>query len=525
MAEATLTSLDKLDPIDAWKPWQPDARQRFDLKWAGHLYRRATFGAGLHELQTAVSRGLPATLNHLFEGEADAAERLDFLIQTGMSIAKQNNPTALRGWWIYCMLHGRHPLREKLTLFWHNHFATSITKVQKTALMFGQNLTLRKYALGKFPEFLLAMSKDPAMLLWLDANDNVKGKPNENYAREVMELFSLGVHSGYTEHDIREAARAFTGWRVDDEGHFTYRSDLHDEGVKTVLGQKGNWGGDDVVRICLAQPPAARFLVRKLYTNLISESAVPPDSFLEPLASDFRKSGYDINALLRRILSSRHFFSDHAYRQRIKSPVEYVVGAVWAVTDRGVAPGVLTTQMEKMGQALFSPPNVKGWPGSTAWLNSSTVLARHNFAHDIAAGGLRDTAPVRTSALSARERERLLAEEAARQAEEARRAALEAQLRAQGKPVPPRPVAKVPPPPPPPANMDVAALVRHQKATTPAAIVNVLTDLLLQGPVPADSRTRLVAFLEKGNPKGDALDRRIRDAAHLVMTLPEYQLC
>ena len=169
------------------------------------------------------------------------------------------------------MLQGGHPLREKMTLFWHNHFATSLAKVQDPALMFRQNGLLRQHALGRFGPFLQAMSKDPAMLVWLDSNTNVKGRPNENYARELMELFSLGV-GHYTEQDIREAARAFTGWRTDGEG-FAFDARLHDGGPKTVLGQTGAWDGGDVVRIVLEQPAAARFLVRKLYHFLVSEKA------------------------------------------------------------------------------------------------------------------------------------------------------------------------------------------------------------------------------------------------------------
>ena len=170
------------------------------------------------------------------------------------------------------------------------------------------------------------------MLVWLDSNSNVKGKPNENYARELMELFSLGV-GHYTEKDIREAARAFTGWRTDGEG-FAFDPRLHDSGPKTVLGQTGAWDGGDVVRIVLEQPAAARFLVRKLYHFLVSEKAVPPDSLLEPLCESFRKSDYDIAGLVRTILASRHFYSDHAFRQRVKGPVEYVLGAVQAVYRR-----------------------------------------------------------------------------------------------------------------------------------------------------------------------------------------------
>ena len=238
----------------------------------------------------------------------------------------------LRGWWLYCMLQGGHPLREKMTLFWHNHFATSLAKVRDPTLMFGQNCLLRQHALGRFGPMLQAISRDPAMMIWLDSNSNVKGKPNENYARELMELFSLGV-GHYTEKDVREAARAFTGWRTDGVG-FTFDAGLHDGGLKTFLGKTGPWDGGDVVRIVLEQPAAARFLVRKLYHFLVSEKADPARLLLEPLCESFRKSDYDIAGLVRTILASRHFYSAHAFRQRIKGPVEYVLGAVQAVYRR-----------------------------------------------------------------------------------------------------------------------------------------------------------------------------------------------
>ena len=341
--------------------------------------------------------GFEGTLDLLLHGRPDADGDPGDARSTSAAIAAERDDGGeqLRGWWLYCMLQGGHPLREKMTLFWHNHFATSLAKVQNPALMFRQNCLLRKHALGRFGPLLQAISRDAAMLVWLDSNSNVKGKPNENYARELMELFSLGV-GHYTEKDIREAARAFTGWRTDGEG-FAFDARLHDGGPKTVLGQTGAWDGGDVVRIVLEQPAAARFLVRKLYRFLVSEKAVPPDSLLEPLCESFRKSDYDIAGLVRTILASRHFYSDHAFRQRIKGPVEYVLGAVQAVygamartrrTTGRCRSSVLVDLAGRDGQHLFAPPNVKGWPGGPSWLNTSTVLERDNFAGALAMGTL-----------------------------------------------------------------------------------------------------------------------------------------
>jgi uncharacterized protein (DUF1800 family) len=462
-----LPPLDALDPHEAWQPWRPSASQPWDLKWAGHLLRRAGFGSKLNPpiektsgerpefaLRMAITQGLPATLDALFKAlSQDELQR-----QTGQSFAGREDAFELRGWWLYWMQLTADPLREKLTLFWHNHFATSIAKVGRTLLMYQQNELIRQHALGKFGPFLLDMSRDPAMLLWLDSNSNVKGKPNENYAREVMELFSLGV-GNYAENDIREAARAFTGWQTDGE-RFDFNADDHDDGEKTVLGQKGKWNGNDVVRIVLEQPAAAQFLVRKLYRFFVNETAQPSDRFLEPLAAAFRKSDYDIAAVVRIMLASRHFFSGRAYRQRIKSPAEFVAGTVRALVehDHPVDMRVLARAVDSMGQELFAPPNVKGWVGGRTWLNTATILARHNFSQTVTSSILN------VEPLLARSRE-------------------------------------------------------------PRTIVGHLADLLLQGDITLAMRTRLERFVADGRPQGPSLDQRVREAAHAIMTMPEYQLC
>src|SRR5205085_11947644 len=187
------------------------------------------------------------------------------------------------GWWLYRMLHGAHPLREKLTLFWHNHFATSNAKVQNAGYMVGQYELMYQHALGNFGDLLQAMSKDPAMMIWLDTVQSKKGQPNENYARELMELFSLGI-GNYTEKDIREAAKAFTGWEIKNGAFFNNEKEF-DPSEKAVLGQSGKWKGEDIVRICLEQKAAPRFIVKKLYRFLVSESEPPAKELIEPLAS------------------------------------------------------------------------------------------------------------------------------------------------------------------------------------------------------------------------------------------------
>jgi uncharacterized protein (DUF1800 family) len=471
-----------LDPAEAWQPWQPTAADPWGRKWAAHLYRRAAFGASREDLLEAERLGPAGTLDLLLRGRPEAAEIGETLLDVGrVAAARDEGAAQLNAWWLYAMLEGGHPLREKLTLFWHNHFATSMVKVQRSEAMFRQNCLLRAHALGNFGELLHAMGKDPAMLAWLDSNSNVKGRPNENYARELMELFSLGV-GHYTERDIREAARAFTGWHTDGDG-FRFNAGQHDTGPKTVLGQTGNWNGDDVVNILLGQPAAARFLVRKLYRFFISENAEPSDAFLEPLADAFRRSDYRIAPLVRTLLSSRHFYSAHAFRQRIKSPVEYMLGAVQAVyrhyrEDKAdyqpLPPQVLVRPVGAMGQYLFAPPNVKGWPGGRDWLNTSTVLERDNFAGALALGSLWGGSPSAEAA--------------------------------------------------PPRALDPAWLIHEEKASRPEEIVRVLLDLYLPGGVRPEARAQLVAFVADGKPTGPALDRRVREAVHALMTTAEYQL-
>jgi uncharacterized protein (DUF1800 family) len=424
------------------------------------------------------------------------------LTDTGASIAKGGDEAALRGWWVYAMLYGGHLLREKLTLFWHNHFATSIAKVRSTELMFGQNQTLRRHALGKFRPLLADMSRDAAMLVWLDSNRNVKGQPNENYSREVMELFTLGV-GHYTETDIREAARAFTGWHTDGE-QFTFAPRFHDDGEKTLLSRRGPWDGTDVQRIILDQPAAARFLVRKLYRFLIAETADPPDVLLEPLAERYRHSDYDTGDLVATMLRSRHFFSDYAYRLRIKSPVEYVLGVVRAVRPE-TPPRDLVQPLEQMGQALFAPPNVKGWTGGKSWLNSATVLARQNFAQAMLPGPAPAARPVKPG--DAPPPPELAAE------------AVVAPAPPVVAPAKPAEVSSAPEP-----ASGLVALVQREKATAPAAVVDLLADLLLQGDIDAEARKKLIAFVEDGQPKDAARQQRVRETAHALMTLPEYTL-
>jgi uncharacterized protein (DUF1800 family) len=273
-----------------------------------------------------------------------------------------------------------------MTLFWHGHFATSAAKVNQVRLMYGQHRTVHRHALGKFGPLLTEMAKDPAMLLWLDSATNHKARPNENFAREVMELFCLGL-GHYTERDIKEAARAFTGWEVRD-GRFWFNRTQHDTGLKTVLGRSGRFTGDDILGILLEQPAAGRFLVRKLFRYLISDTAEPPDGLIEPLAATYRQHDYDTGWLVRQMLGSRLCFSRHAVRQKIKSPVELAIGLLRALEGTTNLYS-LAEDLRSMGQGVFYPPNVKGWDGGAEWVNSSALLARANLVWALVSGSER----------------------------------------------------------------------------------------------------------------------------------------
>jgi len=283
----------------------------------------------------------------------------------------------LRAWWLQEMIATPSRLTEKMTLFWHNHFVSSQQKVKYSKLMYQQNVLLRKYALGSFAALLHAVSKDPAMIIYLDSATNRRGHPNENFAREVMELFTLG-EGHYTEADVKEAARAFTGWSIEPEtGEFRWRPFLHDDGVKTILHKSGNFDGDAVLDILLARQETAEFIVAKMWREFVSPTPDPKE--VARIADQFRSSRYEIKVALRGILLSNSLYAQNNRAVLIKSPVELVVGTLrqfdFSVPD--ALPFAFT--VAQLGQNLFSPPNVKGWPGGEAWINSATLLARRQF--------------------------------------------------------------------------------------------------------------------------------------------------
>jgi uncharacterized protein (DUF1800 family) len=291
----------------------------------------------------------------------------------------------LQSWWINQMAKTQTPLAEQMMLFWHNHFTSSIQKVRTTRVMAQQHQTERRYALGNFADLLSAMIHDPAMLRYLDATNNRKEQPNENFARELLELFTLGI-GNYSEKDIKEASRAFSGWMVNREhASFQFNAKQHDDGVKTFLGQTGNLTGDDIVRIILQQPATAEHIVRKLWLAFISETA--NDAQIQHIAQRWRtEHHYDMKPLLKDLFNTPDFWAQSNRGRIVKSPVDYVVGLlrVWQPASEN------NTQWRNsisiLGQDLFNPPNVKGWEGGNDWINTNTLVAREQlmqrFLHD-----------------------------------------------------------------------------------------------------------------------------------------------
>src|SRR5262249_18326005 len=296
-----------------------------------------------------------------------------------------NEPGRLKAWWFYRMLFGPDPLGEKLTLTWHNHFATSIAKVQDLSAMRRQNDTFRKLCRATFGELLNSSVREAALLVWLDAPANRKGHPNENLGRELMELFTLGV-GNYTEADVKEAARCLTGWTIED-GKFAEVSTRHDEGEKTVIGKTGKWTGADLVRVLLESPATAKRLAGRLCDLFFGEKAHAPEA-LQSLADGLLSNNLDVGWAVATILRSKAFFADANIGTRIKGPAEFVAGTARALEMFDPAPSTLALAdwCGRMGQDLFEPPNVGGWNGGRAWISARAMITPANLVAALVCG-------------------------------------------------------------------------------------------------------------------------------------------
>ncbi len=358
---------------EALETFRPGVDGAWDRGAAAHLARRSGFGMP------------PATVDRILEQGPAAAESLvadarrdgggTQLFDTARSL---NSIDAAQSWWLHRMLQGASPLREKVALFWHGHFATSDKKVENPRLMLDQIMLFRRRGLGPFADLVQRVAKDPAMLIWLDGNLNRAGKPNENFARELMELFTLGI-GNYSEDDIKQAARAFTGWHVRGIS-FWFNRRAHDFGDKSLLKRARVKTGEEVVDICVRHPASSRFIARKLFTFFVHPQ--PSDRLTDALAALYERSDRDVGRYLGVLLRSRVFHGEDARRAIIASPVDFAIGTLRSL-EAGAAPGKLAERLRDMGQELFRPPNVKGWDGHRAWINSTSLIARLRFTLDL----------------------------------------------------------------------------------------------------------------------------------------------
>ena len=366
---------------------------------AAHLLRRAGFGATTAELDRYAAMTTTTAAQSLVDYGQTSNAKLEAALPAVDPGAGRGAATvaALEGWWLQRMVQTDRPLEEKMTLFWHGLLTSGLDKAGP-AQMFTQNQLFRKMALGNFDDLLKAVSKDPAMMIYLDTETNRKGKPNENYARELMELFTTGI-GHYTEDDVRESARAFTGWTLRGASQLrlttqsTFVARLHDDTPKTFMGKTGNFTGDDIVEMLVPLRATAERLSSRLFSFFAYPN--PEREIVSHLADTFQSKRYNVGTVVQEIFGLDAFYSDRAYRALVKSPAELVAQSLKATGADARAFTAAAVAMAPMGQVLFYPPNVAGWPGGTAWLNSSTLLSRINFTN-AAANRMRASLPSQT---------------------------------------------------------------------------------------------------------------------------------
>ncbi len=477
-----------LAPLDSAR-WTPAC--------AAHLLNRAGFGGTPAEIREMHALGLKRAVGRMMSGggaESDspppsltAPEELyeQARMARGLSSEEQKRELrrrwrreqmaemrALRAWWLERMRRTTFPLREKMTLFWHGHFATGVEKVRAACLMWRQNEMFRTHALGSFRELAKEVSRDPAMMRYLDLQKSRRGKPNENFARELMELFLLGEGVCYTEKDVREAARAFTGYRIAPKrGEFVFQRRQFDSDNKMFLGRTGPFDGDAVIGIILEQPECAEFLMRKLWAFFVSDR--PNPAVVRAAADALRAADFHIGAVLERIFLSREFYAPEVVRSQIKSPVQWMIGSTRALEATLPPPTILESALKQLGQNLFAPPNVKGWEGGRAWIGSSTYLLRCNLAGYMVSG---------------------------------RPPALAGFRRASGGVV----------------DIPLEKIAPAELRKNPEALCDELSFRMLNARLQMEEREQLLEALRRH--EGEIDDAALRDFLHLLMSTPDYQL-
>jgi hypothetical protein len=398
------------------KPYKPTPSDPFDAVKAAHLLNRAGFGGTQSEIKQVMELGPERAVDWLLDfPDAGADEQSqtdvpkftsldgypqDFRAMREMYRGKtqeerkalqqqfmQANREALMEtmkWWMNRFAYGPHPLQEKLTLFWHGHFTTSAKDEKSASLIWNQNELIRRQAAGNFREFVRQISRDPAMLDYLNNTQNRKQHPNENYARELMELFTLGI-GNYTEDDIKQSARAFTGWTHEGDD-FVFRRFEHDEDTKVFMGRKGNFNGDDIIEIILQHPACATYIAGKMWKFFVTDEI--EDGLAQSLGQVMKENGWELRPMIRTMLTSKAFYEPRAIGAQIKSPVQLVVGTIRMLGLRTPEAQRLMFAMSQMGQVPLQPPNVKGWPGGRMWINTSTLFVRYNTCVFLAGGSM-----------------------------------------------------------------------------------------------------------------------------------------
>ena len=484
-------------------------RGRWNFTTAAHLLNRAGFGGTPEEIEKLAALGHEGAVAYLVDYEriqdntADPAwakpdpertekflaarrageeERRKLLREAQQ--AERQHMLELRAWWLQRMAMGPRPFQEKMVLFWHGHFATSVDKVREAYLMWRQNELFRREATGNWLELLVEVAKDPAMLIWLDQGQSRKEHPNENFAREVMELFALG-EGHYTEKDIAEAARALTGWAYERPAQkFVERPFWHDRGEKTIFGRTGNFNGQDFLEMVVEQPQAARFITAKLWNFFTGE--MPSEELTTGMAAAFRKAGNNFKPVLRQMFLCEEFYAPSLIRNQVKSPVQWLVGSVRMLERELPPPMACMALTRNLGQDLFAPPNVKGWDGGLSWITTNNLLARYNEAATLVQG---DTSAMGGAGFANNPNVNMMVERRLRNS----------------------PVGRV----------DVQKLFSAKERSDKEALLAALERRLLQGKLKPKQETTLREFLES---KGELDDGEIREAIRLVMSTPEYQL-
>lgn len=532
----------------AQKPLDPLPSREWTCDAAAHLLRRAGFGGTPAEVRALHGQGLEGAVSRLVDytsiaydpappaldpavfeplvrdqgeelGGLKPAELMDRMEQ------ERRSHQETRLWWIERMVESPRPLEERMTLFWHGHFTSGAREVKRSLFMFEQNQMLRRNAMGPFRELVLAVSRDRAMLVYLDNARNRKAQPNENFARELLELFTLG-EGRYGEEDIKAAARAFTGWSLDREGFRFYRI-AHDYGRKTFLGKTGAWDGEDIVDIILEQPACAEHLARKLLTFFVEPE--PDGALVAALAREIRRREYRLRPVMHTLLSSRAFYAPRARGALVKSPVDLLVGAARQF-------GLSIHQLDQaeralanLGQTLMQPPNVRGWPGGPHWITTATLANRYNSAASLiegrrgvfsrggpagARGGANPTGSDAATTVRAEAAATMKPDaDKSMKTDSATTTKTEAARSRRNRGEQPA--------------FDPLPMLRAASVSAPAEVVDFLAGHMLATPLAIAKRDVIVEYLSGPTAfdlsKPDAADR-VRTAIVLIASTPEYQL-